>query len=296
MTHIAVLANTKKVSGRDLRALKQALRRAGFDHTEWLTFEKGSAATKAGTKALKHGADVVLACGGDGTVRAAAQALVGSHAALAVFPMGTANLFASALSIPTDPEDLVDLIVSGERRTIDTGTCNGLTFNVMAGTGFDAAMIDDADNDKERLGMLAYVRAGAKEARGREAFEARVDVDGDTVFEGAASCVLVGNIGTLKGGIEVFPDGSPTDGSLDVAVVTATGLRAWAGLMVSAVRGRQQLSGHADMWAGSKISVRTNAKHRFELDGGVKGTDKRFDFEVVPSSLIVCAPPATAER
>lgn len=144
--------------------------------------------------------------------------------------------------------------------------------------------------------MLAYVRAGAKEARGREAFEARVDVDGDTVFEGAASCVLVGNIGTLKGGIEVFPDGSPTDGSLDVAVVTATGLRAWAGLMVSAVRGRQQLSGHADMWAGSKISVRTNAKHRFELDGGVKGTDKRFDFEVVPSSLIVCAPPATAER
>jgi diacylglycerol kinase family enzyme len=165
-----------------------------------------------------------------------------------------------------------------------------LTFNIMAGVGFDAAMIDSADDDKERLGMLAYLRAGVKQAREREAFQMRVDVDDTRVFEGAASCVLVGNIGTLKGGVSAFPHASPTDGVLDVAVVTATGLRAWTGLMVSAVRGRQHLTPHADMWSGRSISVRTDSKHRFELDGGVKGTAKKFDFAVVPRSLNVCAP------
>ena len=198
-------------------------------------------------KALDRGADVVLVCGGDGTVRAASQALVGTEAALAVFPTGTANGFASAMSIPDDPAGVVELIRSGARRVIDTGTCNGLTFNVMAGAGFDAAMIDSADEHKDRMGMVAYLRAGVKQAREREAFEMRVEVDDKQVFEGRASCVLVGNIGTLKGGIEAFPDASPTDGVLDVAVVTATGLKAWTGLVVGTVRGRQHLTGHAHM-------------------------------------------------
>jgi diacylglycerol kinase (ATP) len=291
MTSLAVVANTKKIAKRDIRRLKDALTHAGFDRAEWIKIEKGSAATKATQKALDHGADVVLACGGDGTVRAASQALVGTEGALAVFPTGTANGFASAMSIPDDPAGVVELIRSGARRVIDTGTCNGLTFNVMAGAGFDAAMIDSADEHKERMGMVAYLRAGVKQAREREAFEMRVEVDDEHVFEGRASCVLVGNIGTLKGGIEAFPDASPTDGVLDVVVVTATGLTAWTGLVLSTVRGRQHLTGHTHMWSGRSVLVRTDSKHRFELDGGVKGTAKRFEFEVVPRSLIVCAQP-----
>ena len=292
MTRVAVVANTKKLDKADAGRLKDALREAGLDRKAWITIEKGSAATKATAKALDRGADVVLVCGGDGTVRAASQALVGTDAALAVFPTGTANLFASAMNFPDDPSDVVELIRGGERRTIDTGTCNGLTFNIMAGAGFDAAMIDSADDDKERLGMVAYVRAGVKQAREREAFEVRVEIDDEQMFEGPASCVLVGNIGTLKGGVEAFPDASPTDGMLDVGVLTATGLKAWAGLMVSAVRGRQNLSGHAQLWAGRSIVVRTDSKHRFELDGGVKGRAKKLKFEVVPRSLVLCAAPA----
>ena len=292
MTRVAVVANTKKLDKADAGRLKDALRESGLDGKAWITIEKGSAATKATAKALDRGADVVLVCGGDGTVRAASQALVGTDAALAVFPTGTANLFASAMNFPDDPAEVVELIRGGERRTIDTGTCNGMTFNIMAGTGFDAAMLDSADDDKERLGMVAYLRAGVKQAREREAFETRVKVDDEKVFEGPASCILVGNIGTLKGGVEAFPDASPSDGILDVAVLTATGLKAWAGLMVSAVRGRQNLSGHAELWTGRSISVRTDAKHRFELDGGVKGTAKKFEFDVVPRSLILCAAPA----
>jgi YegS/Rv2252/BmrU family lipid kinase len=290
LTRLAVITHNEKIAGRDVRRLKDALGDIGVGRTQWLSIDKGMAATKAAAKALDRGADVVVVCGGDGTVRAASQALVGKDAALAVLPSGTANLFASAMNIPDDASGLADLIRSGERRTIDTGTCNGLTFNIMGGTGFDAAMIDAADDDKERLGMVAYLRAGVKQARDREPFEMSVKVDDNEVFDGAASCLLVGNIGTLKGGVEAFPDASPTDGMLDVAVVTATGLKAWAGLMASAVRGRQHLTRHADLWAGRSISVRMDSKHRFELDGGVRGKAKKLEFEAVPRSLIVCAP------
>jgi diacylglycerol kinase family enzyme len=65
-------------------------------------------------------------------------------------------------------------------------------------------------------------------------------------------------------------------------------------LMVSAIRHRQHLSGRADLHAGKTITVKTPKKHRFELDGGVKGEAKKLEFEVVPSSLIVCAPTVAA--
>jgi diacylglycerol kinase family enzyme len=197
------------------------------------------------------------------------------------------------MSIPTEPERLLELLAGRETRKIDTGRCNGMTFLVMAGTGFDAALIDAADDDKDRLGMVAYLRAGAKEVRQREPFPIEVDVDGERAFEGEASCVLVANIGTLNG-FEALPNATPTDGVLDLAVVTAAGVKEWASLMVSAVRHRQHLSGRAHVLSGSDIRVRCDKKHRFELDGGVKGKAKQLEFEVLPSSLAVCAPALVA--
>ena len=145
---------------------------------------KASKAKDAVRKARKHGADVVVVCGGDGTVRAAAEALVGTGVALAVVPTGTANLFADGLSLPTAPTAVVSLVVDGQRRTIDSGVCNDMTFNVMAGTGLDAALIDGADAAKERLGMLSYVRAGLADARRREPFQAEVTIDNAPFYDG----------------------------------------------------------------------------------------------------------------
>jgi YegS/Rv2252/BmrU family lipid kinase len=293
MTYVAVIANTQKLAPGDRKRLHAALEDAPFAKVEWLVIHKGSAAKQAAAKAAERGADIVLACGGDGTVRAAAEALVGTDTALAVVPAGTANQFANAMSIPDDITDVLSLLASGQMRSIDTGRCNGMTFLVMAGIGFDAALIDAADDDKDRLGMVAYLRAGAKEVRQRRPFPVKVEIDGEKVFDGDASCLLVANIGTLKG-FEAIPDAIPTDGLLDAAVVTASGMREWAGLMVSAIRHRQHLSGHADIHAGRTIIVRTPKKHRFELDGGVKGEVNKLEFEVVPSSLIVCAPTIAA--
>ena len=128
--------------------------------------------------------------------------------------------------------------------------------------------------------------------RQRKLFAAKVTVDGSTCYEGEASCVLVGKLGSLKGGIKTFPDASPTDGQLHVAVVTAAGAREWATLMVSAVFRKQQSSSHAEMAAGTAIEVTFDRKRRFELDGGVKGKAKKLAFDISPRSLVICAMPA----
>ncbi len=118
---IAVVANREKLRGRSEKRLRAALDDAGHGDAPWRWVEKGSAAKKAAKKAMSAGADVVVACGGDGTIRAAAEGLVGTKCALAVVPAGTANLFAGALELPSDPAAIVKLIDAGERRTIDTG-------------------------------------------------------------------------------------------------------------------------------------------------------------------------------
>lgn len=284
---IAVIAHEGKLDPQRAGELRTALAGTGA-HIRWIAIDKGSASTKATRRAIERGAGHVVVAGGDGTVRGAIDALAGTDIPLSVLPSGTANQFAGALGLPTDPADVVAALQGGRTRRLDTGRCNEMAFALMAGTGLDAALIDAADDDKERLGTLAYVRAGLREAREREPFDATVTVDGEPLFDGSATCVLVANIGSLKGGIEAFPAASPVDGRLDVAVITASGLREWGALMASALRGKHLDSGHVHVAQGSQVKVVLDKKHRYELDGGTKGTTKELDIDVVPSSLSVC--------
>ncbi|HEY5881192.1 MAG TPA: diacylglycerol kinase family protein [Nakamurella sp.] len=292
---IAVVEHRRKVSPSTRRALRTAVTDAGLEPVSWLTVPRARKARDAAAEAVAAGAGTVLVCGGDGTVRAAADALADTGVALAVLPTGTANLFAGGLGLPAEPAAVVELIVSGARRVLDTGLCNDRTFTVMAGVGLDAAMLDKADAakgllGKKRLGALSYFWAGVTEAHGQKPFDVDVTVDGAQFFRGPATCVLAGNLGELPGGISAFPDASPTDGLLDVGVVTAEGLRDWAALMVSSARGRQESSPHAQLGRGREIDVLLDGEHRIELDGGTKGTSDHLRIRVRPASLVVRAP------
>ena len=110
---------------------------------------------------------------------------------------------------------------------MDTGSVNGEHFAVMAGAGFDARMIADADRGmKDRLGRAAYLYTGAKNLSARRV-KATVEVDGEPFFQGRVSCVLAGNVGTILGGIEAFPGAQPDDGRLELGVVTAQNALEW---------------------------------------------------------------------
>ena len=157
-------------------------------------------------KLLKDGAELIFVWGGDGTVQRVIDAAAGEPVALAVLPAGTANLFATNLGIPADLEEAVKIGLNGARRQLDVGRINGEHFGVMAGTGLDALMIRDADAGlKDKVGRFAYVVTGAKNV-GKTSVKMRIEVDGKAWFKGKASCLLIGNLGDVIGGISAFPD------------------------------------------------------------------------------------------
>ena len=177
-------------------------------------------------RALEEGAELVFAWGGDGVVRRCVGVMAGGKAKLAVLPAGTSNLFATNLAIPKDLKRAVAIGLRGTTRRLDVGRFKSERFAVMAGAGFDAGMIRDADNLKDRFGRAAYVWSGARNLR-TDGFGAQIEVDGAEWYDGQATCILVGNLGSLFGGVEVFPDARPDDGQLELGVVEGAGLVRW---------------------------------------------------------------------
>jgi YegS/Rv2252/BmrU family lipid kinase len=293
---VAVVAHRGKSIGGGLGELRRALADAGIADPLWHEVPKSKKAPKHAKRAVKDGADIVVVWGGDGMVQQVADALAGSDVPLAIVPAGTANLLASNLGIPTDIAACVKLALNGNRRRLDLGTVNGEHFAVMAGVGFDARMIRDADAGlKDRLGRLAYIWTGAKNLKAPRA-AARIKVDGQKWFKGKVACVLVGNVGSLFGGVTVFEDARPDDGRLEVGVVTAKSAMQWMrALARTAVRSPER-SPFVHLTAGKRITLRLDRPMPYELDGGDRPVRRRLRIEVAPGAVTFCVPDEAAER
>ena len=207
---VAVIAHSGKTLGGGLSELRRVLAAEGVASPFWCEVPKSRTAPDQVRRALDEGAELVFAWGGDGMVQRCVDVLAGSTASLAIIPAGTANLFASNLGIPKDIGEAVEIGLHGDRRRLDVGRFNGERFAVMAGAGFDAAMIRDAGNGglKERFGRAAYVWTGSENLRSKP-FRAEIEVDGVRWYKGKASCILLGNVGKLFGGVEAFEDAQP---------------------------------------------------------------------------------------
>ncbi|WP_240741973.1 diacylglycerol/lipid kinase family protein [Micromonospora zingiberis] len=213
---------------------------------------------------------------------------------MAILPAGTANLFAGNLGIPEDLPAAVRIGLHGRRRRLDLGKLNGEHFAVMAGAGFDGELIRAADRElKGRLGRLAYVWTGLRHVRG-ELTRTRITVDGDRWFDGEASCVLFGNVGTITGGIPAFDDARPDDGALEIGVSTASGAIDWARTLGRMASGRSEDSTFVRITRGRKVKVRFAEPKTYELDGGARSRTRRLKVRSVPAGLTVCCPDRSA--
>ncbi len=215
--------------------------------------------------------------------------LAGSETAVAILPAGTGNLLATSLGIPRDVAKGVEIGLTGTRRHLDVGVMNGERFAAMAGTGFDAIIADTKGKAKKRLGRLAYLGSGLKAMFARRLWM-RVRLDDTIWFEGRASCLLIGNIGTITGGVPVFTDASPSDGQLDVGVVTARTAFQWLRVFSRVAEGRPELSPLVDIKQAKKIVVEFRRKHAYELDGSTRAPVKRLNVHVEAGAITVCVP------
>ena len=296
MTLVGVVAHSGKTLGGGLGALRTLLAQHGVDDQLWREVPKSKFVPKMVAELIDAGVDLLFVWGGDGTVQKCIDTVGKAPITLAILPAGTANLFATNLGIPTDLEEAVSIGFTGRRRTLDVGIVNGERFGVMAGIGFDALMIRDADGGlKDRLGRLAYVVAGIRDV-GRDAVQAKVEVDGMDWFKGPATCVLVGNMGDVLGGMSAFPDARPDDGRLDVGIVTADSVVDWARTLGRTMVGHPASSPFVQTITATRIDVRLEKKLPYELDGGDRPKAKRLRFRVKPAAITVCVPANEEER
>jgi diacylglycerol kinase (ATP) len=259
--------------------------------------------------ALERGVDLVCALGGDGTVRAVAQELVGTGMPLGLLPGGTGNLLARNLELPVDSlERAFEVALTGRNRHVDAawmtldpadleleehvgeGSTAGQrrhAFFVMAGLGLDAAIMDSTSEQlKNRIGWGAYVPAGFKNFL-RERFKVTLTIDDGHEESQRARMVVIGNCGKITGGIDLLPDAEPDDGMLDVIVLAPRGLGQWVSVAGRVITKSDRTTAHISRYRGARTRVSLDDPQRVQVDGDIIGEARKVACEVQPRALIV---------
>jgi diacylglycerol kinase family enzyme len=246
--------------------------------------------------AVGAGARMVVAAGGDGTVRACAQALAGTQVPLAIVPLGTANLAARALGIPPGTRAALAAAFGGHERRIDlaaAGPADGagpLTFAAMAGIGLDAQVVAATPRVlKRRAGWLAYAVAGAAHLPGPGVwFTVRLD-DGEPLAR-RARCVVVGNAGLLPGGFALLPRARLDDGVLDVGILAPAGAGGWLRVTHRVLTGGGRDGPHLETHQASRIEISAETRLPREVDGEVITPGRSLTVTLLRCSLTVRVP------
>lgn len=267
----------------------KALADLGLAPPLWLETSPDDTGEGLARTAVRSGADLVLASGGDGTVTACASGLIGSGIPLGVLPCGTGNLLARNLGLPLDLEEALAVALTGGVRLLDVGVANGRAFLVMAGLGFDAEMLADASEElKGRAGWAAYALSALGHLWDRP-IRVVLRADGGPPVRHWASGVIVGNVGALQGHVRLLPDAAPDDGVLDVAVLTAWGIMGWLGLVADVLLLRRR-SARLTRLTCRELDIATRRPRHWEADGDVIGVARRLAVTLHPGSLLVCVP------
>ncbi|BDI21319.1 diacylglycerol kinase family protein [Herbiconiux sp. L3-i23] len=318
----AVVYNPVKV---DVEALKSVVNaqaaESGWGETRWYeTTEEdpGGGQTK---EAVDSGADVVLAAGGDGTVRAVAEALRDTGVPIALLPSGTGNLLARNLNLTLAnlPESVATAFTGADRK-IDLGIVeiersdasrDRHVFLVMAGLGLDAKMIANTNPDlKKRVGWLAYVDAIVRSLRGSNRLRIRFRLDEEAPRSLRVNTILIGNCGSLPANILLLPEAAVDDGLFDIVALRPDGLIGWLqiwvkivwenGVLRRTVVGRKLMGKTKEVrtlryMKGKQIIIRPETPQEFQLDGDSFGTVSAVRSWVDPSALTVKIPADEAD-
>jgi YegS/Rv2252/BmrU family lipid kinase len=273
--------------------VRTAMADLGWAEPLWLETRPDDTGERLAREAVSSGVDLVLASGGDGTITACAGGIAGSGIPLGVLPCGTGNLLARNLGLPLALNEALTVALTGADRRLDVGAANGRPFVVMTGIGFDAEMLDGADERlKSRVGWAAYVLSALRLLRERPV-RMTLRADGGPPRRRRASGVIIGNVGSLQGNVRLLPDAVPDDGVLDVAVLAAAGWTGWLRLAADVLLRRK--TRRVARLTCRELVVQASRARPWEVDGEVAGTTRRLRVTLEPGRLLVRVPARTAE-
>ena len=312
-----MIFNPIKVDAEKLRkTVTAAAEDAGWGETLWFETTEQDAGQQVTASALRRGAAVILAAGGDGTVRAVAEGLRDSSVPLAVLPSGTGNLLARNLDLPlTNLDASVAAAFTGRERKIDLGiaditrpdgTHSEHAFLVMAGLGLDAKMIKNTNTKlKKAVGWLAYIDGIARSLPELKPVRVQYKRDNEIVRSMSVHTIIVGNCGVLPGGLLLMPDAKPDDGVLDVAALRPRGPFGWAkvwqkvawenGVLRKSAIGRKIIDLSKDVrdvtyFTTRNLTMTVDVPQEFQLDGDEFGEAAQVHLALDIAALTVKVP------
>jgi len=312
----AVVYNPIKVDLEALKAAVEAEPAAADWTTLWLPTSEDDPGQGPAREALDAGASLVVAAGGDGTVRAVAEIVRGSEASVALLPSGTGNLLARNLGLTLDDTaQSFATAFGGTTRDIDVASIEirredesveSHAFLVMAGTGLDAKIMSNTDDElKKKVGWLAYAHALVTVLRDKTQLRLEYKLDDDRNRSERAQAIIIGNCGSLPANILLLPDAAVDDGLLDILVVKPESVRGWLAVIVKIFwengvlkrtkLGRRMIelkTDSVDMRQGRTLVVRLNRPEEVELDGDPFGEMVGCRVTIDPGSLSVMVPRA----
>ncbi|MFJ6078885.1 diacylglycerol/lipid kinase family protein [Pseudarthrobacter sp. NPDC092419] len=290
----AIIVNPAKPVDIDVRGLvaKHCVEN-GWGEAIWLETTKEDPGVGQAKEALAQGADLVIAAGGDGTVRCVAEVLAGGDTPMGLLPLGTGNLLARNLGMDvTDYDGAMAGALTGTERKIDVVRARRSDpdqeqmFLVMAGVGYDATIMADTNEDlKDKVGWLAYVDAGIRNLPGKPV-KAAVVIDGRTVVRRGVRSVMVGNCGKVQGGLEIFPDAKIDDGLLDVAVLAPhNGKLGWLSVLAGIMGKGRNRDTSVEYFQGKSVEITLEHNDDYQLDGDHEGEGKHVLMTMDPGAL-----------
>jgi YegS/Rv2252/BmrU family lipid kinase len=265
---------------------------AGIEWDVTITHAAGDAERQA-RAAAQAGADVVIACGGDGTVMEVAPGVAGTNAALAIVPGGTANLMAHELGVAANIAYAARVAAdpASARVPVDLGRANGRDYILRFGAGWGARQVAEATRElKDRWGLLAYAFGKVKAWRKSDVVEYSIEVDGcvQSIQAFTVAVVNAGNVGL--GPLRLGRDISASDGLLDLLVLRGKGVRAvgdLGGVIVASDQGGTEIE-HVQ---GRRFRISANPPQPMQIDGEMFG-ETPVDIEIVPAALTAVVPAA----
>lgn len=292
----AVVVNPTRFD--DLAAVQaqvtEACTELGWAEPLWLETTAEDPGPGQARAALAAQADVVLACGGDGTIRNVAQVLAGSGTPLGLLPAGTGNLLARNLAVQlSDPADATRAALSGENRRIDVGRVTidddaaEQVFLVMAGMGFDAAIMAGAESGlKARVGSLAYFISGMRELKGPQ-LRISLAMDGQPELRRRVRTVVVGNCGKLLAGLVLMPAAKVDDGLLDVVTIAPKGIIGWVAVAARVMTRRRSGHPRVEHWQCGTVTIEAEGAQQAQFDGDPVGEAQVLRIRVDSGALQV---------
>ncbi len=253
-------------------------------------------ATVLAHEAAQDGYDQVIAAGGDGTINAVVEGLVGSQTALGIVPLGTGNAAGSNLNLRAgDIAAAMDLIVRGNTRRVDLGRMNGHYFLTMAGIGLDAQVAHELhDAWKRRLGKIAFIRQFFRTTFGYQLPQCQVEITGgeeNLVLDEPLWAILICNMSIFTWRVSVAPEASPDDGQLDFIIFHRCGVSPLISIAARNFLFAADISRspYVTIAQGGRMQINAQPPTYWQADGDVGGQTP-VTAEVVPAALDLIVP------